>query len=139
MIYVIYTTSSMVLILLSLLVFYYIKFNKINKELNAIKQHAMLEDLALATCEDLITELRNRDNYPYVIIRPSKSDDVLGLTVDAHKVELMECLKYLTISAKITLEKLIENGSITPRPMDFEDFGPHYGEDTNGEDANGEL
>ena len=91
-----YTIFSMVFIIL---VYYLIVQNQAIKALSEARKKAILEDLELATSDQLISELRSRHGFPYLMLFPKRNNDSMGVTVDIHNIKPELCVEMLHMAA----------------------------------------
>lgn len=84
------------------------------------KKESLLEDLELATSEQLLGELRKRP-FPYILIRPVEEQHMQGLNVEINGIPPVPTLCMLQTSAALTLKQLKERGYEIPEfPNPFE-------------------
>lgn len=87
---------SLVLLLGCLVRFLVQKIGSLNKNYNILLKKNILEDLDLATTEQLFDEIKKRHDRPFIIIFPEDKSKKLGIKIDVSSLtpeQLMEILR----------------------------------------------
>lgn len=113
---------SVSLVVVGLLVFAWKQKKKI-AELNKQFQASLVEDLELATSEQLFTELRKRPSHPYILLMPLKSENHQGISVEVHGVPPAMSLLVLKMATMVTTKELQDRGVEIP---EFGELPPEF-------------
>lgn len=97
---------------------YHIDLRGAHEALKEKRGKGMLEDLSLATSDQLLGELRNRPGCPYLMLLPMNDDLTQGLSIEIHNIPPIPCLQMLSTATRITFKELRERGVEIP---DFEE------------------
>lgn len=89
------------------------------------RKKGLLEDLELATSEQLLAELRSRPGCPYLMLSPMENDDVKGITIEVHNITPVPCLSMLHLATALTFRELKSRGVELP---EFPPIDPAQGE-----------
>lgn len=99
------------------LVYSVVKSKKQVAQLKKQLQGSLVEDLELATSEQLMGELRRRPSHPYILLMPIKSQNHQGLSVEIHGVPPVMSLAVLRMATMVTTKELQERGVEIPEEM----------------------
>lgn len=107
--------------------------HKLNAFIVARKQ-SILDDLELATGEQLLGELRKRSGTPYLMLSPIYSEDHQGLSIEVHNIQPIPCFHMLHMATNLTFLELKKRG------VELPDFpgGPDGPDFSGGSDQDGE-
>lgn len=94
------------------------------------RKKGVLDDLELATSDQLLNELRRRSGCPYLMLSPIEGEDHKGISIEIHNIPPVPCLQMLHIATAMTFKQLKAQGVDLPE-MPFP-FGG--GEDQEGEE-----
>ena len=119
---------SVTCVILSRIVFKYRHDHKVHVQ---HRKQNMLEDLELATSEQLMGELRKRTGFPYLLLSPIENEDNKGISIEIHNIQPIPCLQMLTIATSMTAHELKRNG--VELPDGFPGFMPE-GSEEDGEE-----
>lgn len=92
----------------------YRSIHKANVALTEKRKKDMLEDLELATSEQLLGELRKRPGVPYVMISPIEAEDHGGMNLEIHNIPPVPCFQMLHVATTMTFQALKERGVDLP-------------------------
>lgn len=81
------------------------------------RREGLLEDLELATSDQLLTELRKRPGVPYLMLSPIEGEEHKGMSIEIHNIPPIPCLQMLHIATALTFRELKARGMEVP---DFE-------------------
>jgi hypothetical protein len=84
------------------------------KKLNDLRNKNMLEDLELATSDQLLGELRKRPGIPYLMLSPVSEEHHEGLSIEIHNIGPVPCLQMLQIATTLTYRELKSRGIELP-------------------------
>jgi hypothetical protein len=86
------------------------------------RKQGMLEDLELATSDQLLSELRSRPGCPFLMLSPMHGEDMQGLTIEVHNIPPVPCLSMLHLATALTFRELKSRGVEIPEfpPIDPE-------------------
>jgi len=103
------------------------------KEFTTARRHSIMEDLELATGEQLLGELRKRPGSPYLMLSPIQDADSSGLIIEIHNIPPIPCLQMLHMATSLTFHELKKRGVEIP---DFPGGGPDQDDqdDQDGEE-----
>lgn len=122
--------SATIVLLAFACVFFAKKSLKFRRELVAIqdlRKTNLLNDLELATSDQLLQELRNRPGSPYLMLVPIYDADTQGLSMEIHNVSPPQCLILLKVAASLTFSELKKRGIDIPDfPMDSSEEGEEW-------------
>lgn len=93
------------------------KWGSTQKKLNKViekKNQNILEDLELATSEQLLEELRKRPKLPYVMLSPVLDEETNGITIEVHNMSPTPAVQILAVATKITICELKKRGVKLP-------------------------
>lgn len=99
------------------------------KAINVARKQSMMDDLELATGEQLLGELRSRTGSPYMMISPIQGDDHQGLSLEIHNIAPVPCLQMLHMATNLTFHELKKRGVEIP---DFPGMPSEEGEEWKG-------
>ena len=102
---------SVVCIFLAYKVLHYRNVHKAHLE---IRKQGILEDLELATSDQLLGELRKRPALPYLMLFPLEGEDHKGLSIEVHNIPPVPCMQMLHVAAALTLQELKKRGVDIP-------------------------
>jgi hypothetical protein len=88
--------------------------NRKIKEFNEARKKSMLDDLELATSEQLLTELRKRSGLAYLLVMPVNNEDKQGITIDIHNIPPVPCFHMLRLATSFTFHELKSHGVEIP-------------------------
>lgn len=115
---------SLLAIIIATLTVSFVCFGRIiigqRHKIKALRQQSMLEDLELATSEQLLSELRRRNGQPYVLLSPMHNEDSHGITIEVHNISPIPCFHMLHMATGLTFQALKNRGVEIP---DFDDNG----------------
>lgn len=100
----------------------YIKLRLDHESLKDKRSKGVLDDLCLATSEQLMAELRKRPGVPYLMLLPINDDLVQGISVEVHNIPPIPCLQMLSTAAKATVQELRNRGVEIPGDDDEEEY-----------------
>ena len=94
----------------------YLVFNYRHKHKAHLQQRRqnMLEDLELATSDQLLGELRKRPGVPYLLLSPIEEADHKGMNIEIHNISPIPCLQMLYIATALTFRELKARGVDLP-------------------------
>lgn len=92
----------------------YRSIHKANIALTETRRMNMMEDLELATSDQLLGELRKRPGVPYMLLSPIEGEDHGGMTVEIHNIPPIPCLQMLHFATAMTFKTLKERGVDLP-------------------------
>lgn len=94
----------------------YLVFNYRHNHKAHIQQRRqnMLEDLELATSDQLLAELRKRPGVPYLMLSPIEEADHKGMNIEIHNISPIPCLQMLHIATALTFRELKARGVDLP-------------------------
>jgi len=90
------------------------------------RHQSMLDDLDLATSEQLLGELRKRPGSPYLMLSPIQGEDHQGISIEIHNIPPVPCLQMLHMATNLTFHELKKRG------VEIPDL--HGGQDEEGEE-----
>lgn len=105
----------MPLIVFSIGIFLYMihlsqKLKEARKQNKIKANQSMLEDLALATSDQLLHELRKRPNFPHMLILPKQHKDYNSVALEIHSLSLVESFKILAVITNSAFNELKKKG-----------------------------
>jgi hypothetical protein len=90
-----------------------LKCRRENKSHIEARKKAILEDLELATFDQLLEELRKRRN-PVIMLFPVDDEDSIGFNLAVHNIDASKSLKMLYVAANLSAHVLSERGEDLP-------------------------
>jgi hypothetical protein len=90
-----------------------LKYRFENKEHIEARKKGMLEDLDLATFDQLLEELRKRRN-PVIMVLPVNDDYSIGFNLVVHNIDEKNSLKMLHVASAMSAHALKERGDDPP-------------------------
>jgi|FreactcultureFD7_1027221.scaffolds.fasta_scaffold00935_6 hypothetical protein len=90
-----------------------LKYRFENKEHIEARKKGMLEDLDLATFDQLLEELRKRRN-PVIMVLPVNDDYSIGFNLVVHNIDEKNSLKMLYVASAMSAHALKERGDDLP-------------------------
>ena len=79
-----------------------------------LQDNAVLEDLELATKEQLLKELRSRTNASYVLVMPIDIDDETGMKVEINSFTPYDAVSFLHLAASLIFKDMKSRGMNVP-------------------------
>lgn len=80
---------------------------KLQQENDSIRKQNMLDDLSLATSEQLLAELRNRPTIKYIYLTPMNYDNgIFGLNIEAHNITPQDTVAILRVACDVTSQSV---------------------------------
>lgn len=92
------------------------------KDLEKKLKKSILETLELSTSDQLLKELRTRNNTPYILILPVKENYYNGLTVESHCLNDISSLALLHLAKSIAVQNIKKNGGEVPKFPPLRDY-----------------
>lgn len=117
--YAVGSVGIVAIVAISWLAYSFVKSNKQVVVLKKQLQGSLLEDLELATSDQLMGELRRRPSHPYILLMPIKSQDHQGLSVEIHGVPPAMSIAVLRMATMVTTKELQERGVEIPEMDDM--------------------
>jgi hypothetical protein len=103
---------------LAIFLFYFVrKFANLSQKYNELlnkRATSMLEDLDLATSEQLVEQLRKRPGFPYLMLKLVENDDYQGIILEVHNVKPGACVAMLHMATTLTFKELKSRGMDVP-------------------------
>lgn len=85
---------------------------------NTARKQSIMDDLELATSDQLLEELRKRPGAPYLMLSPINGEDHQGLSIEVHNIPPVPCFHMLHLATTLTFRELKKRG------VDLPDFPP---------------
>ena len=80
---------------------------KLQQENDSIRKQNMLDDLSLATSEQLLAELRNRPTIKYIYLTPMNYENgIFGLNIEAHNINPQDTVAILRVACEVTSQSV---------------------------------
>lgn len=92
------------------IVFLFLNERRKLKSLIATRNKSIMEDLDLATSDQLLNELRKRSGVPYVMISPFSNDDCDGIKIEVHNVPPLAVVKMLELGSTLINKQFEKHG-----------------------------
>ena len=87
-----------------------------------LQDNAVLEDLELATKEQLLKELRSRTNASYVLVMPIDIADETGMKIEINSFTPYEAVSLLHLSASLIFKDMKSRGMNVPELPGMDDL-----------------
>jgi hypothetical protein len=87
-----------------------LRYRALYEQVNERRQSGALEDLELATTDQLLEELRKRSGTPYLLLMPQETEYYQGLQMEVHNLAPLPCLAMLQLAAAMTSRELKSRG-----------------------------
>ena len=107
---VIVTLSAVCIFLGRSLLFLNVKL----KEFQNIRTQSILDDLELATSDQLLNELRTRNGAPFLLLSPKQNEDFSSISIEIHNIEPVSSLQMLHLATALTFHELKKRGVEIP-------------------------
>ena len=90
-------------------------------QLEFTKKTNVLDDLDLATTDQLLEQFRNRPNNSYILLLPIKTDDEQGLKIECNSFSPHDSISMLHLATNLMIREMKNRGIATPDLPDFEE------------------
>jgi hypothetical protein len=94
-------------------IFFFI-FQHIQDKLKRLQNQSILEDLELATSDELLKELRSRPKNAFIIITPINNENEQGVKIELNYFTPFDSISILHMSANMIFKELKSRGMQTP-------------------------
>jgi hypothetical protein len=84
------------------------------KTFTTARKQSMMDDLELATSDQLLGELRKRPGAPYLMLSPIQGEDHQGISIEIHNIPPVPCLQMLHMATSLTFHELKKRGVEIP-------------------------
>lgn len=98
------------------------------KDFQKLKNQSILDDLELATSDQLLNELRTRKGKPFLMLSPMQGEDFSALSIEIHGIEPVSCFQMLQLATALTFQELRKRG------VEIPDFNPGSNLGNEGEE-----
>lgn len=95
-------------------IFWGIRHFWVRDQLSLMQHRAILEDLELATCEQLLKEFRGRPDNIYVILTPIDNKDEQGIKIELNNISAYDGLVMLKLASTILHREMESRGMKVP-------------------------
>ena len=102
-------------------VFFYFLWSFWKKQYEIIKRSNVLEDLELATNDQLLDQYRSRPNNSYIILLPVKDDEEQGIKIECNNFSPPDSVSLLHLATGLMRRELKHRGIALPELPDLDD------------------
>jgi hypothetical protein len=95
-------------------IFWGIRYMGARDELRLVQSHAIMEDLELATTDQLLKEFRGRPENVYVILTPIDNKEEQGLKIEINNISAHDGLVILKLASTIIHREMESRGMKVP-------------------------
>lgn len=95
-------------------IFWGIRHMGVRDELNLVQSRGVMEDLELATTDQLLKEFRGRPDNVYVILTPIDNKDEQGLKIELNNISAYDGLVMLKLASTIIHREMESRGMKVP-------------------------
>lgn len=90
-------------------------------QIEFMKNTNILEDLDLATTEQLLNNFRSRPNNSYILLLPMKNNDEQGLKVECNSVTPYESVSLMHLATTLMVREMKNRGMQVPELPSLDD------------------
>jgi hypothetical protein len=84
------------------------------RHIKLIQSQYLLEDLELATKEQLLTEFRNRPNNSYILLMPMSSKEEMGMKIELNSFKPYDSVNLLHLATTLIFREMKNKGMSVP-------------------------
>jgi hypothetical protein len=84
------------------------------RQIKLIQSQYLLEDLELATKEQLLTEFRNRPNNSYILLMPMSSKEEMGMKIELNSFKPYDSVNLLHLATTLIFREMKNKGMSVP-------------------------
>lgn len=95
-------------------IFWVIRHMGVRNELSLVQSRAIMEDLELATTDQLLKEFRGRPENVYVILTPIDNKEEQGLKIELNNISAYDGLVMLKLASTIIHREMESRGMKVP-------------------------
>lgn len=95
-------------------IFWVIRHMGVRNELSLVQSRAIMEDLELATTDQLLNEFRGRPENVYVILTPIDNKEEQGLKIELNNISAYDGLVMLKLASTIIHREMESRGMKVP-------------------------
>jgi hypothetical protein len=103
-------------------IFYFYRKNLID-QIKLLKAQALLEDLEIATRDQLLQEFRKRPNNLYILLRPIINKNEQGLKIEINGFSPYDGISLLHLATTVVFREMKNKGMSLPELPSFKDEG----------------
>jgi hypothetical protein len=84
------------------------------RHIKLLQSQYLLEDLELATKEQLLTEFRNRPNNSYILLMPMSSKEEMGMKIELNSFKPYDSVNLLHLATTLIFREMKNKGMSVP-------------------------
>jgi hypothetical protein len=84
------------------------------RHIKLLQSQYLLEDLELATKEQLLTEFRNRPNNSYILLMPMSSKEEMGMKIELNSFKPYDSVNLLHLATTLIFREMKSKGMSVP-------------------------